>query len=503
MLTSLNRGDARSRCTEIYIFLMLLVFPLFTGLHGYASITAAKFRMFSALTAAWLALLAVFTVKYRARPARPNGAQLASLMLLCLSCLSAALSQYGSACIFGAGRYDGLVSLAMYLAVFWGVSRFGTFLPCHAAAFGTSTVLCCGIALLQLLGFNPLRLFPGELCYYDAHIKYTSEFLGTVGNVNLLSDILVLAIALFASLAVTAERRAAAVSLIPLGAAVFTLAASGVAGGMAALAFGALVGAPLLIVSPQRLRRVLIALCVCCVCAGCALCLAPEYTDSVLTMHFRAGAAARLLFAAAAAAAALILPARALERKRPGLHLRRAVLALETAAVIAALALLWFLPADSGTLHELSEVLHGRIDDSFGSSRIRIWRRVLELARSHPLLGAGPGTISLRLDIEFSRFVPETGQTLTSFADNAHNVYLQCLADTGTLGLVCLLWLLCAAFRQFFRTPVTALRQGAMLAAAVGCAAGFFGLGLCLSAPLFWLFIGLMISSPGGSNDDQ
>ena len=509
LLTSLHRGDARCRCTEIYVFLMLLVFPLFTGLHGYTSITAAKFRLLTVLTAAWLAALIVLTVRVRRRPAALCMAQWAALALLSAACLSALLSPYGSLCILGAGRYDGLVSTALYLAIFLGVSRFGSFRPYHAAAFGAAVVLCCTVALLQLWGYNPLRLFPGGLCYYDAHIKYTSEFLGTVGNVNLLSDILVLAAALFAVLAVTASRRAALWSLAPLGAAIFTLAASGVSGGAAALVFGALVGLPMLITGPLRLRRALAVLCVCCACSGCALCLAPDYDGGVLSVHLRAGTAARVLFAASAASFALMFPVQLLEKRQPGLRLRRAVCIFELAAVIAALALLWFWPGSSGTLHELSEVLHGRIDDSFGSSRIRIWRRALALAGERPLLGAGPGTISLRLDIEFSRFVPETGQTLSSFADNAHNVYLQCLADTGILGLACLLWLLFAAFRRFFKAPVTALRAGAMLAAVSGCAAGFFGLGLCLSAPLFWLFAGLMISGndtinpPGGSNDNQ
>ena len=54
----------------------------------------------------------------------------------------------------------------------------------------------------------------------------------------------------------------------------------------------------------------------------------------------------------------------------------------------------------------------GLINDSFGSSRIRIWRAVWAAFRERPWLGTGAGTLSHRIDITFSRFVPETGETL-------------------------------------------------------------------------------------------
>lgn len=79
--------------------------------------------------------------------------------------------------------------------------------------------------------------------------------------------------------------------------------------------------------------------------------------------------------------------------------------------------------------------MQGNIKDSFGSSRILIWRKSLELVPERMLLGGGPGTLSLRLDVNFSRFVEETGQTLSSSVDNAHNDYLGILVNTGLLSL--------------------------------------------------------------------
>ena len=44
--------DLRARAADAYIYLLLFVFPLFTGFHGYAKITASKFVFFELSTLA-------------------------------------------------------------------------------------------------------------------------------------------------------------------------------------------------------------------------------------------------------------------------------------------------------------------------------------------------------------------------------------------------------------------------------------------------------------------
>ena len=209
-------------------------------------------------------------------------------------------------------------------------------------------------------------------------------------------------------------------------------------------------------------------------------------------LHFVFSAAAGWLFAAALVLSAVSLLPLFDRAGCSARTLRRCFALLSLLLLLAGLLFVFLSPAESGTVYELRELLHGHAEDSFGSSRIRIWRRCLTLAGERPLLGGGPGTVSLRLDILFSRFVPETGKTLQSYADNSHNIYLSALADTGCLGLAALL----AVF--FFAARAALLHAGETLyiAFAVGtlcCAVHeFFGLGLCLSAPLLWLCLGLL-----------
>jgi hypothetical protein len=486
-------ADARRRLTDGYIFIMLLVFPLFTGFRGYTELTVSKFSLFIVLTAAWLLGLAALSIRSGGRFPRPEPAQWAALALLAFSCLSALCSQYGASCLLGAGRYDGLVSLAGYVLIFLGVSLFGSFRKCHAAAFGVSVTLCCIVAVFQLFGKNPLGLFPGDYCYYDAHIKFTSEFLGTVGNVDLLADVLCPAAALFFALSVIYAVKWSVLALIPLFFSSLILAASGVAGGAVACAAAALIAAPLLLTDMLRLSRAMRACAVCALAVSLAVSISGGYAGDTVKVSLSPGPAAVACLSAGCVLFVLSLALPRLHMRPDGRKMRKFFAILSAASVLLALAVVWLWPGSSGAVYELSQLMRGRAEDSFGSSRLLIWKSVLALVPEHPLLGGGPGTLPLRLDIEFSRFVPETGRTLRSYVDNAHCVCLQTFADLGAVGLLSLLG-------TVFRSLFLALRRGGdigkalFLAVSCACVQGLFGLGLCVTAPVFWILLGLAAS---------
>ena len=168
---------------------------------------------------------------------------------------------------------------------------------------------------------------------------------------------------------------------------------------------------------------------------------------------------------------------------------RRAVLAAEGALLALALLAVYFYPGESGTLYEASRLLHGTADGSFGSHRLEIWREVCALIRQRPVFGGGPGTAALRLHIEFTRYVPETGRTLGSFVTNAHNEYLGYAMNLGQPGLALYLGMMGVTF--FRRT-----RGGAawLWGVAAYWIQAFFSLGLVVTAPLLWLAWGLVLA---------
>lgn len=411
--------------TDKYISLMLLVFPLWTGTEGYAAITRGKFLFFAVLSALYLALLLPCTLLVGEKPRRARLPQWFALAFMAAACLSAALSPYGRAVILGASRYDGLLTLLLYGGIFLGVSAFGEWKKYYVYLLATSASICSLVAIPQLLGGNPFGLYPGELTYFDANVRYTGEFLGTIGNTNLLAAFYCLCIPLFIWHALThralRDRLVLAAAALCLG----VLIASRVASGAVALAAAAVV-------------------------------LMPYYVN--YTSHSRKKA-----LIAAGCMAALCL---------------------------AALAAVYAYGGNSGTLHELSQLLHGHVEDSYGSSRVAIWRECLRLFGESPVTGGGPDTLALRTDMTFSRFVEETGSTISTHVDNAHCEPLGYLVNLGALGLIPYLALCAGSLRRFFRGCAPAA-GGALCCYYVQ---SLFGLGLCIVVPLVWIYMGLVCS---------
>jgi hypothetical protein len=476
---------------------MLLVFPLFTGFEGYTGLTSAKYAFFVAATAAWLMALAVFgciALKSGQRPSRPNCAQAACIVFMLVCCVSAAASPYGADVLIGAGRYDGLVTLLLYGAIFLGVSAFGQMKAGYVRALGVSSFLCCAVAILQLCGINALWLFPNGLCYYDSGIAYTSAFLGTIGNTNILSAFLCLSLPATGVLFLCSGQRRDALLSLPIMAGIFVLIRSGVAGGVVGLLGCAIIAVPLVIREQKRLVRAFWLLCAVLIGAGLALGFSYDYADGALSLSFSMHKAVPVFAAAVLCAAVGAVLRRTGFPKVSARGYVRFFIFFEAISIFFAIFVIYSVSWQEGTLAELSQLLHGTVDDSFGSSRIGIWRAVLALVPERWLLGGGPDTLALRLDVSFSRYVPETGKTLSVFVDNAHNEYLGYLANLGVLGLGAFLAMM--ALSVFRRRDWAQHEVLCCALCGVICywIQSFFGLGLCITAPVMWILWGLICS---------
>lgn len=476
--------------SDKYIYALLLVFPLFVGFRGYTQTTVSKFALFAALTVAFLVFSSYALIKARGdelkKPHRGLALPMAGYVFFCL--LSALCSPYGSAVLIGAGRFDGLLSTLLCAAAFFGTALLARTKAAYLYAAMTAGALCCAVGVMQLFGLNPLGLFPGGYDYYDAGIKFTGSFFGTIGNSDLVSAYLCLLLPAGAVFYITGEKRPLWL-LAVLAVLSFSLRACMVSAGLLACAVIALLLPAVLVSDGKRLRRLLECGAVMAAALCLAMCFRGEKTGEAvrLWLSFSGKAAAMLILAAFCTIARLVFS----KSEFKSSTLRIFFACLSGTAALSALAVIYFFPPESGTLWELSEVLRGNIDGSFGSSRILIWQEILEILPGRLLLGGGPGTLALSIDIDFSRYVPQTGETLEVFIDNAHNEYLGMLANTGLLSLLCYLAAQLASL-------VLALRCGSRAAlcliAGLSCywIQDFFGLGLVLVSPLMWLCWGLL-----------
>lgn len=418
----MNRAERRCEwLTDKYILCLLALFPLFTGFHGYANLTAAKFWLYTGATALWAAgLLCGICTGARLFSGRNGVFAVLTGAFLVWAVISAAVSPWRDKTFLGAGRYDGLFTQLLYAITALGIARWGRRRIRYVRVLGASVFLCCAAALWQIAGGNPLGLYPNGWRFADAGTLYSGMYLGTVGNTLLLGSVLSLAVPV---LAYTALKRR---------------------------------GYDLFLLLPAAMA---------------------------LYIFYRSDCSSA--WVALLGSGMVLLPKIAHGRRR------RSILAAEAVLFLAALAAVYFRPQGSGTLYEASRLLHGEADASFGSHRVEIWREVCALIRQRPIFGGGPGTAAVRLHIEFTRFVPETGRTLGTYVTNAHNEYLGYALNLGWTGLGLYLGMMAVTF---FRP-----RQGGGDAAWLwGTAAywiqAFFSLGLVVTAPLLWCAWGLSLA---------
>lgn len=98
------------------------------------------------------------------------------------------------------------------------------------------------------------------------------------------------------------------------------------------------------------------------------------------------------------------------------------------------------------------------------TNRTQIWSVTLDVIKDNPVFGAGIGAF----DIAYSRFDPSNG---TERVEQAHNDYLQVLADAGIIGAMIGLFFLYSLFRHgrnSLKTP-NLFRRGVALGALAGC----------------------------------
>lgn len=184
--------------TEAFLYLSLSVYLLFPGFHGYGSIQDEKALFFYILFGAYV-LLMLPTVRLK-QMKRPNAPQLCALLYLLFTALSALLSPYGVRTVLGMGRHEGLLTISLYVLSFLYVSAFAPVdLRRLWVVLGISMSVFCILCLAQMLGENPLGLYPDGLDYFDANNTYSGIYLGTIGNIGLVGVILCLSIPIFAA----------------------------------------------------------------------------------------------------------------------------------------------------------------------------------------------------------------------------------------------------------------------------------------------------------------
>jgi O-antigen ligase len=156
------------------------------------------------------------------------------------------------------------------------------------------------------------------------------------------------------------------------------------------------------------------------------------------------------------------------------------------------------------------EILHGRLDDSFGSSRGWVWKNGISVIRNNPWLGTGPDTFFFalggvqRVDIGTALIEPQlmldlgglhfnSVESVGMWFDKAHNMFLQIAVCHGLPALLAYLIFLGALFipgiRKAFNQPILLAFGAGSLSYLIQ---SFFQIDTPIDRPLIYMTLGVM-----------
>lgn len=254
---SVKWNKIASKISAVYLAGMLSIFLVYCGTNGYVSILRSKWILFLLLSISYLGILLVSRLELTLVGALPfprpisfwkalNHPQKTMCLLWLCSAISTILSTHPKLSLWGSERREGLITITLYIGCCLAISLYGKLRPWMLWLFAITMSLNCILALIQLAGYNPFHLYPQGLNYYDKYELYAGEFLGTIGNVDILSAVLCIAIPLFWIALIRGLNPRRWLLCIPLGLCVIVLFRAFVSGGIVAVCSSILLTIPVL-----------------------------------------------------------------------------------------------------------------------------------------------------------------------------------------------------------------------------------------------------------------
>lgn len=254
---SVKWNKIASKISAVYLAGMLSIFLVYCGTNGYVSILRSKWILYLLLSISYLGILLVSRLELTLVGALPfprpisfwkalNHPQKTMCLLWFCSAISTILSTHPKLSLWGSERREGLITITLYIGCCLAISLYGKLRPWMLWLFAITMSLNCILALIQLAGYNPFHLYPQGLNYYDKYELYAGEFLGTIGNVDILSAVLCIAIPLFWIALIRGLNPRRWLLCIPLGLCVIVLFRAFVSGGIVAVCSSILLTIPVL-----------------------------------------------------------------------------------------------------------------------------------------------------------------------------------------------------------------------------------------------------------------
>lgn len=486
--------------SDIYIFAILLIFPLMVDSTGFFHILECKWYSFITIACTYI-FLSVGVILYfyifkkvnYLKKIKLSIVQWLAIMYLLINILSCFLSPFfkNYNLFIGVGRGEGLIATSLYIITFLFITMFSKFKKKYITYFSISSILLNLIAVLQYIGFNPFNM------YQDGIGTHNVSFMTTIGNIDFISAMytILLTVSFSAFVFLDEKKINKIIHLLSVLMGFFIIGIIDVSSGKVAFLGTLMLISPFILFNNKYLSRFLIMIATILMAYCSNIILNPEYHYDVnkLGLYFQFNYIVVLFILAVIILVFLSKKVYKLNYDyTSNMKIIKNSYIVLFACIILGLLFIYFYNFKSGMIYEMHELLHGNFDDDFGTYRIFLWKRTLKIFPEYPILGSGPDTFAIRFMAKYTADVASIGPLTIN--DTAANVYLTILINLGIVGLVGYLAFIYSQIKQGIKKMN---KYSVILFIAIICylIQDFFNLSLVIVTPVFWLLMALHYKS--------
>ena len=394
-MEKIKEKNILAKITEVYIIVMVMLFPLLVDSTGFFRILEAKYSYFLIINTIYISVLFVMILYYWLfrntnifNEIKLHKIQWAVIVFLIINIISTILSPFFKEynLFVGVGRAEGLISITMYCLSFLNITMFGEFKKRYNVYFSVASIMVSSISILQYIGFNPFNMYQNGIGTHNV------SFIGTIGNIAFVSAFycIYLTISMASYVFIEEDKKyIKIIHLLSIYMGFFIFEVLDVLGGAVAFCGTLVLTIPFIITNSKRLSRLLIVGAMIILGYLTNIIVNPVYYYDIgkLKLDFQINEIAIALLAVIVIFIGLahVLKNREFDISKNKKVIKLFYLALVLCVVIG-VATIYFVNFSDGFLYEIHEILHGNLDDDFGTYRIFLWKRSLSLVKDYPII---------------------------------------------------------------------------------------------------------------------
>lgn len=512
---------------RVYVIFILAVYPLYVTGEGYNNIVFRKAQIYWMSTSMFLVAFAIFYVAYffsanRVRPQKSiwksfSFADWALLAFLIAVTLSFLFSPYKSMAWLGTtNRNDGYLTILLMIMCYFPISRYYKPEQLDFTLYAIGSSILCIIGFLQFYGYDFLQLFPyTQHPYADENGNpffsgFTIDFRTTIGNIDFLSCYVCIAIIVFGVLFVNSKGWRQYLFLVAV-AMNFALMIIGDADAGKVGTLGTMVLLiPYWIYTKKSLAKVFVLSSV----FGLVYCIHHwfmmniimqgwteenrQINDVLFKNNYQAlpltPILATSLICLAIGVCLLLIRNSEWIKPKTAQFVGIVIIGVFIAGGLAGVEIIGKDLPPQNTVHQAREIMHGNLEDDFGSRRVFIWKRAIERVQYQPIFGTGSDTFYYA----FGKINQNEAKELHDVEyDKAHNDFIQILLCYGFPGLLTYLafiaGIMITSLKKAHDNMFSLVALGGVLSYLIQ---SFFGVDTLIVTPVFWTILAVLRVAP-------